>query len=96
MMRHKGYGLGALAFAVLMACGPSPEEVDQIKSQQDAILSKIADLGTKLDKVASAPAAPARPTAPDANKVYKIPDGNSPIQGDPNAKVAIVEFADFQ
>ena len=95
-MRHTGYGLAVAALAVLTACGPSPEQMNRLKSQQDEILSKLGDLEQKLTKVASARPAPRRPSAPDPNKVYKIPDGASPFKGDAHAKVAIVEFADFQ
>jgi protein-disulfide isomerase len=90
------HGLGVTALGVLVACGPSPEEMSELKSQQEAILGKIADLDKKLDQVAEAP--PARPSRPqvDPNKVYNLPVGNSPFKGPENAKVAIVEFADFQ
>ena len=98
-MRHTAHALGVAALALLVACGPSPEEMRQLKSQQDEILSKLGDLDKKLDKVkvAQAPAArpPARPHV-DPNKVYKLPDGGSPVHGAADAKVAIVEFADFQ
>jgi protein-disulfide isomerase len=52
----------------------------------------------KLDQLAAARQAPARPTQPqeDPNKVYELPVGTSPVKGPVGAKVAIVEFADFQ
>jgi protein-disulfide isomerase len=34
--------------------------------------------------------------APDTTTVFKVPLGRSPVRGDPNALVTIVEFADFQ
>ncbi len=98
MMRNIGHGLGLAALAVLLACGPSPEEIEELKSQQQDILGKIAGLDQKVDKIAAARRAPARPTRPqmDPNKVYELPVGNSPVHGPADAKVAIVEFSDFQ
>ena len=51
-MRNGGHGLGLglAALAVLMACGPSPEEVAELKSKQQDILGKLGDLDKKLDK----------------------------------------------
>lgn len=55
--------------------------------------------------VAVAPSAPAapnaqapqEPTAPDPEKVKKdLKMGHLPVKGDPNAKVTIVEFSDFE
>ncbi|MBH25314.1 MAG: thioredoxin [Myxococcales bacterium] len=43
-----------------------------------------------------APAGAKRGAPPQDNKVYDVPVGNSPVKGNPNAKVAIVEFSDFQ
>jgi len=97
-MRNMGHGLALAALAVLLACGPSPEEVAQLKSKQQDILGKLGDLDKKLDTLAAARQAPARPTQPqeDPNKVYELPVGNSPVHGPGGAKVAIVEFSDFQ
>ena len=97
-MRNMGYGLALAALAVLFACGPSPEEVAELKSKQKDILGKLGDLDKKLDTLAAARQAPARPTQPqeDPNKVYELPVGNSPVHGPAGAKVAIVEFSDFQ
>ena len=99
-MRNGGHGLGLglAALAVLMACGPSPEEVAELKSKQQDILGKLGDLDKKLDQLAAARRAPARPTQPqeNPNKVYELPVGTSPVKGPVGAKVAIVEFADFQ
>jgi protein-disulfide isomerase len=96
--RGPGLGLGLTALAVLMACGPSAEDVDQLKSRQQDILGKLGDLDKKLDTLAAARQAPARPTQPqeDPNKVYELPLGNSPVHGPAGAKVTIVEFSDFQ
>jgi hypothetical protein len=42
-MRNRGHGLGLglAALAVLMACGPSPEEVAELKNKQQDILGNL-------------------------------------------------------
>lgn len=37
-----------------------------------------------------------QPAAPDPNKIYNVAAGHFPVKGDKNAKVTIVEFADFR
>lgn len=39
---------------------------------------------------------PAQPGAADPNKVYEVSAGHFPTKGDDNAKVTVVEFADFR
>jgi protein-disulfide isomerase len=64
--------------------------------------AQLAGLNDSLKVVAQAPAAAARPSAPsapgrpDPKKVYDIKVGNSPIRGPKDAKITIVEWADFQ
>ena len=63
--------------------------------------AQLAGLNESLKTVAKAPApaAPARPSAPgrpDPQKVYDIEVGDSPIRGSKDAKITIVEWADFQ
>ncbi len=63
-----------------------------IEQKQDAILAKLSGL---KDLAGKPEALPQRPTI-DPNKIYKITVGRSPVKGDPQAKVTIVEFSDFQ
>jgi protein-disulfide isomerase len=64
--------------------------------------AEFAGLNESLKVAAAAPAAAARPSAPsapgrpDPEKVYDIKVGDSPIRGSKDAKVTIVEWADFQ
>ncbi|MGE5041641.1 MAG: DsbA family protein [Candidatus Levyibacteriota bacterium] len=37
-----------------------------------------------------------QPGQPDPNKIYTVGNGHFPVKGDENAKVTIVEFADFR
>lgn len=93
-MTHRGHGLAVAALAFMVACGPSPNDVKEIKAQQQEILNKLGQFSERLDKVAQV--RPARPQPADPNQVYQLPVGNSPAKGPADAKVAIVEFADFQ
>jgi protein-disulfide isomerase len=94
-MRRSGHGLALVGLGILVACGPSPEEVKELTEQQKAILGKITDMDKKLTDLAKAPAA-AAPAAADDNRVFDLPVGGSPFRGSADAKVAIVEFSDFQ
>ncbi|MBI4517631.1 MAG: hypothetical protein HY699_17640 [Deltaproteobacteria bacterium] len=85
--------LGALA--LLAACGPSAEDVTELRSQQKQILAKLNDLEKKLDARPVAPQAAARPQI-DPNKIYDIPIGASPVKGAKEGRVIITEFSDFQ
>jgi len=64
--------------------------------------AQLAGLNESLQAVAKAPTAAARPSAPsapgrpDPSKVYDIEVGDSPVRGSKNAKITIVEWADFQ
>jgi len=99
-MRHLEHGLGITLVAVLVACGPSPEDMVDIRSNQKQIMNKLGELDKELTQVATAaaqrPAPPPAPPQQDPNKVYELPVGGSPFKGPADAKVAIVEFADFQ
>lgn len=65
-----------------------------IQNTQQAILAKLSE----IEKKAAAPvqAAPQGRPAIDFNKVYKLPVAHSPIKGNKDASVTIVEFSDFQ
>jgi protein-disulfide isomerase len=64
--------------------------------------AQLASLNESLKAAANAPAAAPRPSAPsapgrpDPQKVYDIEVGDSPVRGSKNAKITIVEWADFQ
>jgi protein-disulfide isomerase len=54
---------------------------------------------TKENKTNAPPAADAKKDEPpkeDTTTVFKVPVGNSPVLGSPNALVTIIEFSDFQ
>ena len=84
-------------------------EIAQIKANQEQLEKDIKDINTKLDKVIKAiegikspsqannkPKQQNKRKSADPNKVHSIPQGNSYFVGNPNAKVTITEFYDFQ
>ena len=85
------------------------EELEDIKKKQELFEQKLNQIVKKLDqiqvaitKVASGAAKPSeankRPKRKpaDPNYVHNIPVGDSYFIGNPNAKVVITEFFDFQ
>ncbi|OGH06986.1 MAG: hypothetical protein A2W22_00720 [Candidatus Levybacteria bacterium RBG_16_35_11] len=50
----------------------------------------------KQEEKAFAPTQGAGPQQPDPNKRYDIDAGHFPVKGDKNAKITVIEFADFQ
>jgi protein-disulfide isomerase len=80
-------------------CGDNPADVDELRKGQQQILDQLAALDDALQQVqqqrTASSAAPAKP-ALDPNKVYSIPLSNSPTRGASDAKVTLVEFADYQ
>lgn len=65
--------------------------LNEIQKTQKEILTRI----NELEKKVSNPSPQAMP-AIDPGKVHKIPVGNSPVKGNKDAPVTIVEFSDFQ
>ncbi len=69
------------------------------KERLDKILSRLDDLEKKVDKAAAgrgaaAPSGP-QPGRPDPSAVYSVPIDGDPVDGPANAKVTIVEAAEF-
>jgi protein-disulfide isomerase len=83
------------SIVALSACKGGPD-IEELKSGQKEILSKLEALDKQVQQIKAQPvAAPARPTI-DPNKVYALPVGESPIRGPQAAAVTITEFSDFQ
>jgi protein-disulfide isomerase len=88
----------ALAIATLglvaLACNPQQaRDIADIKKTQEEILAKLAAIEEAQKK--AAPARPAR-VEEDFDKVYTIAIADSPVKGEANAPITIVEFSDFQ
>jgi protein-disulfide isomerase len=63
------------------------------------LYAKVTENGATAPKFIDAPNAPAPSAAaePDANKIYKVAESaKAPVKGNPNAKVVIEQFSDFQ
>jgi protein-disulfide isomerase len=82
-----------LAVMILLTGCTSKEDIKQIQESQRLILAKLTDLEKKVEQ--GRPAAPQRPQI-DPNKVYDLPVGKSPVKGPADAKITLMEFADFQ
>ena len=93
--RFVGMSFGLAATITLVSCGPTGEEMDELRNQQRQILAKLGDLEKKIERAGARPA-PQRPRGPDPDKVHTIPSGKSPIKGPEDASVTIVEFSDYQ
>ena len=59
-------------------------------------LAKVLVAMNEARPAAPTPAAPARAGRPDPNKHYSVNTKGSPSKGAKNAKLAVVEFSDFQ
>ena len=71
-----------------------------VRSSLEASTVQLAALTEAVESApAAAPAAPsraARPSRPDPNRRYSVNTKGSPVKGNPDAKIAVVEFSDFQ
>ncbi len=72
-----------------------------IRSSVERAATEVASLRTALGEVgpragAARPTPTARPGRPDPNRRYSVKTEGAPVKGSPDAKLAIVEFSDFQ
>ena len=77
--------------------------ISKVQDNQKIILQKIESLekgqqGLRKNLASNAKANPKKDNKPkaDPNKVYNVAVGNSVVKGNPNAKVTITEWMDFQ
>ena len=86
-------GLAVFMLSAFMFGGVE-EELKKINQKLDNINTRLQSLEKKVA------AAPAKKTnnkkQSDPNAVYSIPVSNSVVLGNPNAKVTITEWTDFQ
>ena len=73
-------------------------KIKDLEDNQKVILEKIQTIEKSLSNLALAtknkPANNQKPKA-DPNKIYSVKIGNSFVQGNNNAKVTIIEWADY-
>jgi protein-disulfide isomerase len=84
---------------VLSACGPSPQDVNEIREQQKQILAKLGEIEKAIEQAATRIAPqpqPQRPSGPDPANAYELAVGASPVKGPQSAPVTVIEFSDYQ
>ncbi len=96
MKREKGVIILALFLIPLLitASCTDEEKLNNIQKTQKEILAKTITIQENQEKILKF--FQPKKSAVDYNKRYNIPTGNSPIKGNKNAPVTIVEFSDFQ
>ena len=73
------------------------QRLDNVEKAQKEMLAKIESVEASQKEIMKLAKQGRRGKPPaDFNKVHNIPAGNSPVRGNPNAAVTIVEFSDFQ
>ena len=90
---------GPIVVAALIIGGSIIAGALLVRSSVDGAAQKVAGLEDALGslQVAAAPArAPSRPSRPDPSRRYSVNTKGSPVKGNPDAKLAVVEFSDFQ
>ena len=80
----------ATLLTVFIGAGCYQGDIEELRARDDEILERLA----KLEEGQKQEGAQRQPEDPD--KVYTIPLGDSPVRGNPEARVAIVEYSDFQ
>ena len=97
-MRSRDRIMGARVLALLaialVACQPRDGELAEVRASQEEILSRLDRL-ERAEQPASARLAPGPGRAAET-RVYRIEVGTSPVLGNPDARVTIVQFSDFQ
>tara|TARA_B100001996_G_scaffold199825_2_gene152944 strand:+ start:927 stop:1277 length:351 start_codon:yes stop_codon:yes gene_type:complete len=71
------------------------KKLNQIVKKIDAVQASVKNISTAPSKADNKPKQNKRKPA-DPNYAHNIPQGNSFFIGNPNAKVTITEFFDFQ
>src|SRR5690349_11940977 len=80
----------AVAAGLALACGPSTNQMQEIQNSLQDISTRLQTIETLLAPLRAA----AQPRQQeDFNKVYEIAVGDSPIKGNPNAPVTLVEYS---
>src|SRR5258706_247705 len=88
--------LAVCLIASLAGCSQqTAKDLAEIRAKQDEILAKLTALEDGQKKLASAQR-PQGPPSEDFDKIYAIGIEGSPVRGDANGPVTIVEFSDFQ
>jgi protein-disulfide isomerase len=92
--------IAVLAAGLLLFSGPSwpastKQEVIELKAQVAEMQQDLAEIKKLLQEGARAPAAAARP-APPAFNPQTVNIGTSPVKGEADAPITLIEYSDYQ
>lgn len=96
-MSESGIGRSVIIAAVLVSLsiiGGSffiSDSLERTTSQLERVTEALEEV-----ELAGGPGQPSRPSGPDPRRQYEVEVGEAPTRGDRNAKITIVEWADFQ
>ena len=94
-----GSNSGALVISALIIGSSIVAGSFLVRSAVDRTGAEVNSLRGSIDAAAKA-GPPSRDTAaqnrPDPNRRYPVSTKGAPVRGDPEAKIAVVEFSDFQ
>jgi protein-disulfide isomerase len=83
--------------ASTLGCGrQAAKDLEEIRNKQDEILTRLTAIEDSQKKLLAMPARGGGPPPEDYDKIYVIGIEGSPVRGDANGPVTIVEFSDFQ
>src|SRR3954470_12955980 len=86
----------AISLIACVGCHRDTQTTDELRAEHRQILSRLADLEQKIDRLSSRPASPQRSVGPDAARTYNLPIEGSPVKGPADAPVTIVALSAYQ
>ena len=85
----------SILFSLSAWSASTKEEILQLRIQVEEIQNDLAEIKNLLEEGARAPAAAAAPQ-PEGFRPQTVSIGNSPVKGEPNATLTMIEYSDYQ